>query len=125
MFALSASSAIVPVRLAVQQRQSRARSAAAFHVSAVKHSAKKGDAADIDYEKLVPGYMEMSRPQKYRARKQAKKQYNTFLNDQRQMGNVKNTSDAARKAFEMYEACVSACVDARCAEECKVDWGMA
>lgn len=29
-------------------------------------------AADIDYAKHIPGYMKMSRPQKYRARKHVK-----------------------------------------------------
>jgi hypothetical protein len=32
----------------------------------------KGHAVELDYMKLVPGYVDMSRPQKYRARKHLK-----------------------------------------------------
>ena len=89
-----------------------------------RHTHHKDTHMEIDYKKHIPGYDKMSRPQKYRARKAVKSMMNKMEHDRGQKMAVKNTSDFAKKAFTFYQACVDACEELECVQECKVEWDM-
>ena len=89
-----------------------------------RHTHHKDTHMEIDYKKHIPGYDNMSRPQKYRARKSVKAMINKMEHDRGQHMAVKNTSDFAKKAFAFYQSCVDACEELECVQECKVEWDM-
>jgi hypothetical protein len=80
--ALNFTSAVAPTKLTVKLSSQSASKKAGFHVVAgtgkgfgahrVSHPKKDSTNHLLNYEKLVPGYADMSRPQKYRARKHIK-----------------------------------------------------
>ena len=128
-FALHASAALVPNKVVVRQRNNApvAPRGALVTVAGTgrgfgRHTHKKDTKMSIDYAKHVPGYNQMSRPQKYRARKHVKQMMNRMEHDQMQQKAVKNTSDFAKKAFAFFQECVDLCEEPECVQECKVEW---
>ena len=131
--ALNFTSAVAPTKLSAKISQSSSRKAVTHIVAGTgkgfgrhTHKAKKSGADNhlLNFEKLVPGYADMSRPQKYRARKHLKEIMNQRANDRAQVMAVKNTSEVAKKVYAQFQACVDACEGPECVQECEVTWNV-
>lgn len=130
--ALNFTSAVAPTKLSVISQSASKK--AGFHVVAgtgkgfgahrVSHPKKDSSNHLLNYEKLVPGYADMSRPQKYRARKHIKEIMNKRHNDRAQAMAVKNSSQVAKKVYAQFQACVDACEGPECVQECEAEWNM-